>query len=372
MNTEIVKINPEDIPLKQIKKAAFLLDSGGLVGFATETVYGIGCRVKTGPLTRLNSLKGRTPDKYYTLHISEKSEVSKYVPSINLRAEKLINNAWPGPLTIVFELNNAEIDEQQKKLDSEIFENLYKNNTIGIRCPDDPVASMLLSRTEFPIVAPSANLNSCPPAINGEQVADYFAGKIDFLLDSGRCKYKKSSTVVKVDKKKLEILREGVYPATALGAMSKITFLFVCTGNTCRSPMAEAFLTKYLTQKLDCNIDQLDEIGYKVLSAGTMGINGVPPSKEVATICESKGISVENYESTGLTTQLLEESDFIFAMSQGHIDQIRSLNREAAKRCLLLAEKGIPDPIGQSQQVYNICAETIEKAIQKRIGGLII
>ena len=373
METEVIKLDAAEIDLTKIKEAAQLIDAGRLVAFPTETVYGIACRVETTSLIKLNNLKGRNPDKYYTLHIGRRTDVKKYVPTVGLRAQKLIKNAWPGPLTIVFELDNQDIEKQRNGLDKEVFENLYKDNSIGIRCPRHRIASILLQQTHSAVVAPSANITGQPPAVNADEVLAQFSGQIDLLLDAGLCKYKKSSTVVKVGKKGLEVLRPGVYSQEDLEAMSKVKFLFVCTGNTCRSPMAKGIFSKYLAEKLQCEVDHLGEMGYKIFSAGVMDMSGSPASPEATAACAAKGIDIKAHRSVTLSKQLVEESDFIFAMAQMHSERITALSPEAADRCVLLAEnKEIPDPIGQPQQVFNDCAELIEKAIKKRIGELVI
>ena len=133
MQTKVVKLDPHKADIAKIKEAAALVDAGRLVAFPTESVYGIACRAETTSLIKLNNLKGRDPDKYYTLHISQKSEAKKYVPTVGLKAEKLISNAWPGPLTIVFELDDQDMNKQQISLKRGVFEILYKDNSIGIR-----------------------------------------------------------------------------------------------------------------------------------------------------------------------------------------------------------------------------------------------
>lgn len=373
MKTKVVKLDATNIDSAKIKKAASLVDAGKLVAFPTETVYGIACRVKAEPLTRLNKLKGRDHQKHYTLHIGEKDSVKKYVPSIGLKAQKLIKNAWPGPLTIVFELDEQDIDKQRNNLEMEIFENLYKDSSIGIRCPDNPIAAMLLQSTENPVVAPSANLMNQTPAVNAEQLLAQLQGQIELLLDAGPCKYKKSSTVVKINKKGLQILRPGVYSQAETEAMSEVKFLLVCTGNICRSPMAEGMFDKYLAEKLECKVDHLERKGYKTSSACTMGIVGAPASPEAIAACAARGIDIKNHTSQALSQRLVEESDLIFVMSRAHRERITALSSEAAGRCMLLAEeREIPDPIGLPQQVYNDCAELIEKAVKKRVSELAI
>jgi protein-tyrosine phosphatase len=373
MQTTVVKLDATNVDSAKIKEAASLVADGGLVAFPTETVYGIACCVKTDSLARLNDIKGRDRTKYYSLHIGQKNDVKKYVPTIGLRAEKLIRNAWPGPLTIVFELDHTDIDKQKKNLEREFFENLYRNNSIGIRCPDNPIATMLLQATNNPIVAPSANIAGQPPAVDANQVLDQLSGQIELLLDAGPCKYKKSSTVVKIGKMGIEILRPGVYSQAQLDAMSAVKFLFVCTGNTCRSPMAEGIFRKYLAEKLQCKVDHIDKIGYKICSAGVMDVAGVPASSEAIAACAAKGIDIKAHRNQGLSKELIEESDFIFAMERIHQERIIALSHEAANKCFLLAgDKEIPDPIGHPQEFFNNCADMIETAVKKRISELVI
>ena len=372
MKTQKIKLDIKDIDIKSIEKAAEVVDDGGLVAFPTETVYGIAARVKKDTLEKLNLVKGRPDNKHYTLHIAKSSDVFKYVPMISLRARKLIQNAWPGPLTIVFELGKSELEMQRAEIDSEVFETLYKDHSIGIRCPDNKVALALLKSVTNPVIAPSANISDQPPAINAEQVLEQLSGKIDIVLDGGPCKFKKSSTVAKIGKNGIEILRQGAYTQEELEHLSQIRFLFVCTGNTCRSPMAEGVFKKYLSEKLNCKVDELEKMGYKVSSAGIIGSSGYPASAEAISACAAQGIDIGNHRNQALTRELMDESDFIFAMERIHLSRILAIEPLAGNRSLLLAgDREIPDPIGKPQRVYDNCVKVITKAVKERISELI-
>lgn len=374
METEVVKLDSSCIDSQLITRAAEFIDAGELIAFPTETVYGIACRVQTDSLTRLIEAKGgRARDKPFTLHIGQKDTVRQYVPSIGIRAEKLIAKAWPGPLTIIFELEAADLEKQRQAFSGEVFQNLYKDNSVGVRCPDNRVAAELLYAAKSPVVAPSANIAGQPPATEPQQVLRHFAGKVRLLLDAGPCKYGKSSTVVRLGKNLLEFVRDGVYSQQQVEEMAKVTFLLVCTGNTCRSPMAAGLFRKHLAKKLNCEVDQLQQKGYKILSAGTAGMAGFPASPQAIAACAAKGIDIAGHRAKVLSTQLIEQADYIFTMSRLHLEPIVALCGSAANRCQLLAENtDIHDPIGQSQAVYNDCAQFIEQNVKKKISGFVL
>ena len=137
--------------------------------------------------------------------------------------------------------------------------------------------------------------------------------------------------------------------------------------------MAEGIFRKYLVEKLQCEVDQLDRMGYKTFSAGITNMGAAPASTEAVTACEVRGIDIKDHKSNILSQQLIEESDFIFAMEQIHCERVKAIRPEAADKCMLLAEnKEIADPIGQSREFFSNCAELIEKAVKKRIDELVI
>jgi len=373
METKVIKLDPANVDAGRIEEAAGAVDAGGLVVFPTETVYGIACQVDSSPLARLDNLKGRDAQKPYTLHIAKKDDLGEYVPTLGARAAKLVDKTWPGPLTIVFELEPEDIERQKAGLKQEAFSRLYRGNTIGVRCPDNPIAQALLETANCPVIAPSANRGGQLPAVDAKEAIASLSGHVDMVLDGGACKYGKSSTVAKIGKRGLEILRGGVYAEEDVKRLSQIKFLFVCTGNTCRSPMAEGIFRKYLAEKLECEVDRIGEMGYKVASAGVLDMVGTPASSEAVAACAAKGVDIDAHNSQPLSRQLIEESDCIFAMERIHQARIAAYCPEAANKCLLLAgQDEIADPIGQRPAVYSRCAELIEDAAKKRISELVI
>ena len=183
-----------------IAQAARILCDGGLVVFPTETVYGLAADA-TNPkaVETLNHVKGRPPEKPYSLHIAEDAQVRSFVQEIPPLAQRLMQAFWPGPLTIVMPSKTG--------------------GTVGFRCPSHPVAQAFLRQCHRPVVAPSANRSGSPPPTDGAEALKALEGSYDCLLDAGPTPLGRESTVVQVIGDRIELLREGALSAQAIHAV---------------------------------------------------------------------------------------------------------------------------------------------------------
>jgi len=198
MQTEIIKITDQNSK-EILNKAANIIKSGGLVVFPTETVYGLGANVfDEEALKEIFLAKGRPNDNPIIVHISEKNQLEELVNDISENQKKLIKAFWPGPLTIVFEKKNTVSDIVSGGL-----------STIAVRMPSNVFAHGLIKLAGVPIAAPSANISGRPSGTTGEHIYDELTGKVDMIVDAGFSDIGVESTVVKINKEQVLILRPG-------------------------------------------------------------------------------------------------------------------------------------------------------------------
>jgi len=189
----------ENIDLNKIKEAAKSIRKGELVLFPTETVYGIGANaLDKKAVDKIFIAKGRAGDNPLIVHISDYYMLSDLVQNVGEIEQKLIDEFWPGPLTIIF--------DRKKCIPNNVTANL---ETVGIRMPSNEIARRLIEYTKFPIAAPSANISGKPSGTKIEDIIEELDGKVDYILDAGQTDIGVESTVIRVIDNKVHILRPG-------------------------------------------------------------------------------------------------------------------------------------------------------------------
>lgn len=181
-------------------EAGKILKQGGIVAFPTDTVYGLGAIYKdTDAVQKIFSAKGRDEGKPLSILISRIEQVNELTDSIPASAGKLMEAFWPGALTVIIRKNGNVPDCVTAG-----------GSTVGIRMPASDTARNIIEQAGSPLAAPSANTSGKRSSVDANEVAEDLDGKIDMIVDGGRCDIAVSSTVVEIKEDGYKILRAGV------------------------------------------------------------------------------------------------------------------------------------------------------------------
>ncbi|MEN6458760.1 MAG: L-threonylcarbamoyladenylate synthase [Thermoguttaceae bacterium] len=367
----VIDLQSADDERDVVHRAVQTLVEGGLVALPTETVYGLAASaLDEEAVARLIAAKGRDEGKPLALAIKSADEARDYVPDICPLARRLARRCWPGPITLV--LDNSHPDSLVRRLPPKVRQVVAPQQSVGLRVPGHRVVLEVLRMLAGPLVLTSANQAGRRESVTAAEVLDSVGSKLGLVVDDGRCRFAQPSSVVRVANRQFEVLRAGVVPEKTLRRLSSLMLLFVCTGNTCRSPMAEMICRRLLADRMKCGMDHLEEHGVLVSSAGTSAILGGRAAAEAVQCMDDFGIELGDHETQPLTEPLVRHSDVIYVMARSHRQAILSQWPSAADRTVLLSPDGmdIADPIGGSLECYRQCAEQIEAALAARINQL--
>ncbi|MBB6450475.1 L-threonylcarbamoyladenylate synthase [Geomicrobium halophilum] len=182
-----------------IEKAAKLLRTEELVAFPTETVYGLGANgLSTCAVQKIFEAKGRPSDNPLILHIGSFEQLDALVTKRSSIADQLIEQYWPGPLTLIFPVS--------KQVPATVTGGL---DTVAIRMPGHDLARAIISASAVPVAAPSANRSGRPSPTRAEHVKEDLDGRVAAIIDGGPTGYGLESTVVDVSGERPVILRPG-------------------------------------------------------------------------------------------------------------------------------------------------------------------
>lgn len=355
------------------------LRAGGLLAYPTETVYGLGCLPRDDALEALSALKRRPPEKPFLVLVRDRADTASL--AWNPAAEALAEAFWPGPLTLI-------LDDPQASWPPGVRD---PQGGVAVRLSPHPAVAAILAAAGGPVTSTSANLPGEPPATSAAALgwlADR-PGPTPLVLDGGPLPQGPPSTVVDC-RGRPRITRSGaVGEEEVRGALASVaplfderarrgpeetargtTFnlLFVCTGNTCRSPTAEGIARKVLADRGWSHV--------AVSSAGVAAAVGAPASEAAQRVAAAHGVDLADHRARQLSRERVEWADLILAMGGGHLDAVFHLGGgERAELVTAFASgagagRHVPDPMGADDEAYEETFRTLRDAIEAALDRL--
>jgi protein-tyrosine phosphatase len=353
-------------PAEVLSRAVGALAEGRLVALPTESTYELaGSALAPAAVARLREAAGGAEPVAVVLTGS--AEALDWLPQMNPLGRRLLRKFGPGDWKLIAD-GGAELG-LLGRLPEPVRETLCRECHLALRWPAHPAWAWVQRLLKQPL----ASVGSAPPAADATGTAEVLGDRVAVVIDDGPCPFGTPTTVIRVTGNRWEIERPGGVSDRAVEKLALCRLLFICTGNTCRSPMAAALAERLLADRLGCEPADLRRHGFHVQSAGLAAMMGAAAAESAAVAVGEWGADLSGHRSRPLTLELLTASDHVFAMTDSHLRALEGVDVPDLPVARLLSPEGqdVADPIGAEPEVYRACAREILGHLRRRLPEIL-
>lgn len=363
---EVLHWRKSAAPREVLARAVETLAGGRLVAFPTETGYGVAANaLHAGAVEALHDLTNVNNGQPLAVAVAGAAEAQDWLPGLSPLGRRLARRCWPGPVAIV--AAGGE-DGLASRLPETVRGRVCPEGRLALCSPPHQALLQALHRTPVPVVMADVGANGGTAADTWHGVAD----AVSLVVHDRPVRPGPQATVVAVNGSSWAVVRDGAVPREALAQLSCTMVVFVCTGNTCRSPLAEVLFQKALAEQLGCRPEDLPGRGFVVLSAGLAAMMGGRAAPEAVEVARQLGADLTRHQSRPLTEDLAAQADHLFVMTRSHLFALAEAFPRLAARPRLLAPHGdVPDPIGSAEDVYQECARIIAQHVERLLPEVV-